>query len=279
MGASLLRYVLSKLDSDLNPKSIDRIETQASKEGKGSVPDGLITTDNFKLILESKLDCSIRVTQLKQHVKLLKKENYYLIYITNHPVRPTAEELPEEVFWTNWDTIASWLIEYETSDVILSYLISQFQKLIDSLFKDVKFYKSKGILRISDKVKVHTMVDAYNIFDAKAAQRGFLKAGTATIPNSEGYEVWCSKKGSGKWDNELSEDGDTYTEGLKDVKDASEHVDRCIRENKIRVAFYQDAKRFKGNAYHFIGVFELDKKASLKEKRCVWRKIAEEIKL
>lgn len=131
-GASLLRYALSKLGSDLNPKSIDRIECQANNEGTGSVPDGKIVCSDFTLFLESKLDCNILETQKNRHVKLLKTPTYYLIYITNHPVRP-KDELSDEVLWTNWDTIASWFIQYETSDVILRYLIHQFKKLIPSL--------------------------------------------------------------------------------------------------------------------------------------------------
>ena len=277
-GATLLRYVLNKLGSNLNPTSIDRIECQASREGTGSVPDGKIVCNDFTLFLESKLDCSIPVTQKNRHVKLLKNQNNYLIYITNHPNRP-KDELPGEVLWTNWDTIASWFAEYETSDVILSYLIEQFKKLIDSLFKEVKYYKNKGILRTSDDVKVHSMTDAYNIFDAKAADRGFLKAGTASIPNLPGYEVWCSKKGSNKWDNNLYRDFATYEEGIKKTKDASEHVEKCIAENKKRVAFYQGKDKFHDDAYHFIGVYELNKNKSRQMKKCVWEKKTDEIKL
>lgn len=277
-GASLLRYALSKLGSDLNPTLIDRIECQANNEGTGSVPDGKIVCSDFTLFLESKLDCSIPVTQKNRHVKLLKTPNNYLVYITNHPVRP-KDELPDEVLWTNWDNIASWFMQYETSDVILRYLIHQFKKLIDSLFKEVRYYKDKGILRVADNVKVHSMTDAYNIFDAKAADRGFLKAGTASIPNLPGYEVWCSKKGSNKWDNVLSDDFATYKEGIQKTRDASEHVRKCIEENKIRVTFYQDKDRFKDNTYHFIGVYELNKTDSLQQKKCVWEKKADEIKL
>lgn len=274
----MLRYVLSKLGSELYPTSIERIECQASKEGTDSVPDGKIVCNDFTLFLESKLDCSIPVTQKNRHVKLLDKPNNYLIYITNHPNRP-EDELPDEVLWTNLDTIALWFMEYETSDVILRYLIEQFKKLIDSLFKEVKYYKNKGVLRFADDVKVHSMADAYNIFDAKAADRGFLKAGTASIPNLPGYEVWCSKKGSNKWDNNLFKDFSIYIEGIKKTKDASEHVEKCIAENKKRVAFYQGKDKFQDDAYHFIGVYELNKNKSRQMKKCVWEKKADEIKL
>ena len=269
-GVNLLRWILSDLGNNLEPDGIECIISQAAQEGSGSVPDGKIVCDSFTLLIESKLECGITSSQLKNHMKLLNNENTYLIYITNNPTRP--EELPAEVMWTNWDRLLCSIGKYPTSDAVLSFLIEQFRKLINSLFKDVRYYKEKGELRVSDNVKVHSMTDAYNIFDAKPIYHGFLVGGAADVPNCDGYEVWCSRKGSTVWNNQLTADGAVYYEGAKKDKDSIGHVNKCIEKGFKRIAFYRDEDRYHDKVYHFIGVYELDKDKSLEQKRCVWKR-------
>lgn len=69
-------------------------------------------------------------------------------------------------------------------------------------------------------MKVRSMTDAYNIFDAEIVNHGFLVAGAANIPYEKGFEVWCSRKGSTQWDNQLSPDGNTFMRASKE--------DRCL---------------------------------------------------
>lgn len=273
-GVNLLRWILSDLGGNLVPNGIECIISQAAQEGSGSVPDGKIVCDSFTLLIESKLECGITSSQLKNHMKLLNNENTYLIYITNNPTRP--EELPAEVMWMNWDRLLCCIEKYPTSDAVLSFLIEQFRKLINSLFKDVKYYKDKGVLKVADNVKVHSMTDAYNIFDAQPIYHGFLVGGASDVPNCEGYEVWCSRKGSTVWNNQLTNDGAVYFEGAKKDKDSIGHVNKCLEKGFKRIAFYRDEDRYHDKAYHFIGVYELDKDKSLVQKRCVWERIAEE---
>ncbi len=269
-GASLLRSILNDLGGNLVCNSIKSIESQPAKEETGSIPDGKIICDNFTLFIESKLGCGISDNQLKGHVKLLRNKQNHLVYITNNPVRP--EVLPKEVLWTNWDVIVCCMENFQTSNEILKFLFSQFEKLIHSLFKEANYYKKKGMLRVSDDVKVHSMTDAYNIFDADIINHGFLVAGAADIPNEKGYEVWCSRKGSSEWDNQLSPDGETYYEGVKKGNDALKHVEKCRTKGFKRIAFYRDEERFHDSAYHFIGVYELDGNQSLLKKKCVWKR-------
>ena len=269
-GASLLRSILNDLGGNLVCNSIKSIESQPAKEETGSIPDGKIICDNFTLFIESKLGCGISDNQLKGHVKLLRNKQNHLVYITNNPVRP--EVLPKEVLWTNWDVIVCCMENFQTSNEILKFLFSQFEKLIHSLFKEANYYKKKGMLRVSDDVKVHSMTDAYNIFDADIINHGFLVAGAADIPNEKSYEVWCSRKGSSEWDNQLSPDGETYYEGVKKGNDALKHVEKCRTKGFKRIAFYRDEERFHDSAYHFIGVYELDGNQSLLKKKCVWKR-------
>ena len=269
-GASLLCSILNELGGNLVCYAIECIESQPAQEGTGSIPDGKIVCDNFTLFIESKLGCGISGNQLKGHVKLLRDKQNHLVYITNNPVRP--EVLPKEVLWTNWDAIVCCMENYQTSNEILKFLISQFEKLIHSLFKEANYYKKKGMLRVSDDVRVHSMTDAYNIVDADIVNHGFLVAGAADIPNEKGYEVWCSRKGSSEWDNQLSPDGKTYYEGVKKGNDALKHVEKCRAKGFKRIAFYRDEERFHDSAYHFIGVYELDEDQSLLKKKCVWNR-------
>lgn len=272
--ADLLRWILEGLKAGLAPHTIEMIDSQPAKDNKGSIPDGKIVCDNLTLFIESKLGCGISDTQMKRHAKLLKDPRNRLAYITNNPVRP--EVLPEDVLWTNWEAVVNRLEAYQTSDEILRFLIGQFSKLIHSLFKEVDYYKKKGMLRVSDDVKVYTMTDAYNIFDADIVRRGFLVSGAADVPHQKGFQVWCSQKGSSTWDNQLTPDGGIYYESAKKDADSSKHVEESIAKGFKRIAFYQDKERFHDEAYHFIGVYELQEAQSQEEKRCVWKRIAEE---
>ena len=289
-GEELLCFLFGKLGVTNNFGNIVDIESQCAKEytvinieGKRrkprSVPDGKVVFDKGTLYVESKLDCYIREDQLKNHCALLKEGNNLLLYVTSHSRRPAEDELPTEVLWTNWDTMVKWLLEFETEDKVLQYLAEQFHKLVRSIFKDENYYKSMDVLRVSDDIKVRTMTSAYNIFEAKARDLGFLKEGTAYVPGEEYLQVWCSKKGSDKWANDVSADRKVYIEGIKKNVDASEHVNKCIATKCKRIAFYSDKDMFGDNAYHFIGVFKLNEDKSLKKKCCIWERESEEYKL
>ena len=269
-GSSLLHWILSEIGGNLVFNTIESIESQPAQEGTGSIPDGKIICDNFTLFIESKLGCGISEHQLKCHGKLLKDKQNYLVYVTNNPNRP--KELPVDVLWMNWEAVVARFEAYQTADKVLEFLISQFCKLVRSQFKESNYYKQKGVLRVSDDVKVRSMTDAYNIFDAEIVNHGFLVAGAANIPYEKGFEVWCSRKGSTQWDNQLSPDGNTFYEGIKKGTDASEHVEKCKAKGFKRIAFYRDEDRFHDSAYHFIGVYELDEKLSLSKKKCVWNR-------
>lgn len=102
-----------------------------------SIPDGLISCNYaFKIYIESKLSKYIDTVQLENHKKLIAEDrdgNNKLIYITKHVTRPT--ELSEEILWTNWSDLLRFLKAYEPEEpnVILDYLIEQFDLLVTSL--------------------------------------------------------------------------------------------------------------------------------------------------
>lgn len=133
----MLRYVLNKLGSDLNPTSIDRIECQASREGTGSVPDGKIVCNDFTLFLESQMDYCISPSEPKMMKNLQAGKPHYLLYLTNAE-NETKEPFATNVMSANWSSIAKWLNEYKTEDAVLRFMISQFQIFISFILQREK---------------------------------------------------------------------------------------------------------------------------------------------
>ncbi len=131
-GASLLRWVLSKLGTDIVSNEIERIELQAEKTNS-NVFHSRIILDDIAIFIESKWDGVISSSQFKRKIELLENKCDNLLYITNGSQCP-VENIPEKVLWTNWADWQRWLGEYPTDDAVLQYLIGQFRKLLDSLF-------------------------------------------------------------------------------------------------------------------------------------------------
>lgn len=138
-GGDLLNDFLQSLgDNGLPEKSLS-LEAQKYIDDKDvhSIPDGLISCNYaFKIYIESKLSEDINRDQLENHKKLIAGDrdgNNKLIYITKHATRPA--ELSEGILWTNWSELLRFLKAYEPeeSNVILDYLIEQFELLITSL--------------------------------------------------------------------------------------------------------------------------------------------------
>ena len=128
----MLRWILSKLGTDIVSNEIERIELQAEKTNF-NVFHSRIILDDIAIFIESKWDGGISSSQLKRNIELLESKCDYLLYITNGSQCP-VENLPEKVLWTNWVDWQRWLGEYPTDDAVLQYLIGKFRKLLDSHF-------------------------------------------------------------------------------------------------------------------------------------------------
>ncbi|GHT52672.1 hypothetical protein FACS1894106_1890 [Spirochaetia bacterium] len=135
-GEGLIRTIAVKLNIQLPNSEID-IFSQVKEED--AVPDGLLESNfSFKIYIESKIKKNaVNKRQLKGHIKALKKENDFLIYLT------PDEELPielrgERVSWANWKTVNDIITDYvqdlQTEEKqLLDFLCQQFKTLLDNL--------------------------------------------------------------------------------------------------------------------------------------------------
>lgn len=127
----LITTVLNRGGWDL-PSSDIAVETQFND--KNSIPDGKLSCNfSFQLFIESKININdINIVQLENHKRLIKSDSDKLIYITPDSQCP-KELLDEEVIWYNWEQITEILINYDTDNELLQFLIEQFKLLIENL--------------------------------------------------------------------------------------------------------------------------------------------------
>ncbi|MDR1862396.1 MAG: hypothetical protein LBQ67_00595 [Treponema sp.] len=137
-GEGLIRTIATKLKIQLPNSEID-IFSQAKEEN--TVPDGLLESNfSFKIFIESKIKKNaVNKKQLDGHLKALKNENDFLIYLT------PDEELPSElkrerrrISWTNWKTVNDIITNYvqdlqADEKQLLDFLCQQFKTLLDNL--------------------------------------------------------------------------------------------------------------------------------------------------
>ena len=142
------------------------------------------------------------------------------------------------------------------------------------------YYRCKGYFSIYENDYVITINDAAAIFGTKVKNRGFLRPGAFDVPGKADETVWCPNVKSREWSNEISNDGMIIREFYKkgDPK-RTEHVRQSIQENKKRITFIKMEDILGYNYYKFVGVFVIDAEQSLKENKCVWKRVADTYKL
>ena len=97
--------------------------------------------------------------------------------------------------------------------------------------------------------------------------------GTTPVPGKENIEIWYPNiNNRSGWSNELSDDGEIFTEYNKDDKKREEHVADCIKDNKRRIAFFRTKDALGIELYRFVGVFHLDTDATRKQGKCIWQR-------
>ena len=137
----------------------------------------------------------------------------------------------------------------------------------------VEYHKEKGILNVEDQDCLRTIDDICAIFDTTPKHRGFQRMGTTPVPGKENFEIWYPNiNNRSGWSNELSDDGEIFTEYNKDDKKREEHVADCIKDNKKRIAFFRTKDALGIELYRFVGVFHLDTDATRKKGKCIWHR-------
>lgn len=140
-------------------------------------------------------------------------------------------------------------------------------------------YQRAGVLRIEDEIILSNADEICQIFGLEGApRRGYLRTGG--VPISKDTLVWWPNATHSIWANEMSDDGETIVEYNKsDANERKRHVDKHLATNELRITFYRKRDNFGLNYYRFVGVYKMDKDASKKEHKCIWRRVATEYKL
>ena len=137
------------------------------------------------------------------------------------------------------------------------------------------YYQKRGYLFVPLGDCFENIDDICYTFNTKAVHRGYLRAGGATISGHPGWRLWFPNENGSSWKNEISDDGLTIIEYPVDNSKSEEHIYRCTHLDETRITFL---KRGDG-LYHFVGVYKLDKEATKKKGKTVWKRIATRINL
>lgn len=100
------------------------------------------------------------------------------------------------------------------------------------------------------------------------------------MPDREKDIIWWPNTEHRLWCNRLSEDGMYIYEYPKAEDKRAGHLNHWLNapaENRVTFLRYKDDLGF--CFYRFTGVFCLDREQSVKENRCVWKRISDYYKL
>lgn len=135
-GQEMVKTIFDGMDL---PDNEIRVQSQVSMSD--SRPDGVVSCScSYKLLIESKLESSIRMKQLDAHLKAFENDKEdqltYLIYITCDASRPA--ELNQQnylsVCWYNWRTILNNMKSFNCGgNTLLEFLVDQFELLVTHL--------------------------------------------------------------------------------------------------------------------------------------------------
>lgn len=141
----------------------------------------------------------------------------------------------------------------------------------------VETFKKKGYLKVEDNDCLPTIDEICAVFGTDATHRGFLRIGTTPVPLNSGIEIWYPNADNDKgWENKLPDGNGIFTEYHEDAEKRKEHVEACLKDNKVRVTFFKSKDKYHDTQYHFIGVFVLDIPATKEQGKCIWHKISNE---
>lgn len=140
-------------------------------------------------------------------------------------------------------------------------------------FLTPNYHIQKGYFDVKENEYVKNIDDAATIFNTKVVHRGFLRPGGFPIPDVPNTIVWLPSIDNKNYFNKL--EGDTiYEYNINELK-RSQHVKDVVEKDETRVTFFREKDALGFNFYKFIGVFRLEKELSLKENKCIWKRVSE----
>ena len=74
-----------------------------------------------------------------------------------------------------------------------------------SKWLSVEYHKQKGVFKAEDNDQLRTIDDICAVFNTKPKYHGYLRVGTASVPNKEKLEIWYPNiHNRSGWSNHLS---------------------------------------------------------------------------
>lgn len=136
---------------------------------------------------------------------------------------------------------------------------------------DPTHHARHGILRVEAEITLLKQVDVIKMF---GVELGALQRGAWDWKGTD-YDIWFPKLFRfGTWDNSFADDGATIIESKLGVGKPYDFTNKKTK----RVVFPHFKDQFGNRYYKFVGVFEIDRKAS-RTNHIVYRRIATAISL
>lgn len=212
-----------------------------------------------------------------------KQRNDDIVKITHHDIRVIrcGENIEGRVEWQSLEDIHK---QIDECVALVKQRITEKEQYgglswgIQNLTVD--YHKEKGVLKAQEHDALSTIDDICELFGTKPKMRGFLRMGVADIPSNPHQEIWFPiLKNDKKWVNELSEDRATFYEFRQDQERSRQHVAKLLKKHRQRVTFFKAKDALGMDAYHFLGVYELNEEETRKQEKAVWKRISSEYNL
>lgn len=267
-------YVITRIWHLLNNDEIEIIGQQYVKLG-----DKYALTDMYF----PQFDIHVEVNEPAHYLEIDKiqsdlRRNESIIKISNHQLividcRNRMEKIHKEID--------------ELVIKIKNLMVDQIEKGIFEPWnpkqnQDPKYWKEKNIIKVSDKIHLNKIEDICALFEAdfNKTKRGFLRRGAISHPQNKNIVIWWpSNKSRQSWENEYNNENKIMIEINTNEEKNTSHINNLITANETRLMFYYYTDFLGFTSYRFKGVYKLDIGESEKEKKAIWKKIADTFNL
>jgi len=181
-------------------------------------------------------------------------------------------------------------IHAQVDDIISKINFEIEQQILNGKFKswnpdnehNPNYWKSKGLINVSDEVSLRTIEDICLLFDAdfRKTLRGFLRKGGIPHPKNTNQLIWWpSEHSRSGWLNHFDEGEQCITETHADLKKKSEHYHSHINGEYFRIVFYHYKDVLGLTTYKFVGVFTNDRIRSCPDIGTIWKRVGNQLNL
>lgn len=255
-------YITTRIWHKLDRLDVEFITQQPVKGNK------LYFTDIFfpQIKLHIEIDEGYHKKPSQEELDQIRQAD--IINITNHEIIRIDATLPVEDVNKQVDVVVQRINNF------IKELGEKFEPW-DGLDKNSSYYINKGYMDCKENVLFRRIVDACSCFglNYKGMQKAYAKH-----PIEKDCALWFPQfYENGLWNNSISEDDSV----IKERYIGSKYTNKQSVENNIhdlrkkRLVFARVKSPLGWIMYRFIGVYELDVEASLKEECSIYRKISD----